>query len=74
MKFLSNIYNPKEPDAKRMLVLSLDETRETAWKHHLEWLQDKVIGDPQATKFYTMEQLKDMKMVGVYEQLTDETT
>ena len=30
------------------------------------WLQDKVIGKPVPTDYYTVEQLVGMNMVGVY--------
>lgn len=31
-----------------------------------KWLSDKIIRDPKATDFYTVEQLKKMGMVGIY--------
>lgn len=31
-----------------------------------DWLQDKVIGDPKSTSEYSVSQLEDMGMVGVY--------
>lgn len=40
--------------------------RERAWRRHLEWLSDKVIGEPPGTDTYTAEQLKEMGYVGVY--------
>ena len=61
MKHLSNIYDPRREDAKRVSLYSCDE-----WQHHLDWVNQNVIGEPQATEFYTVEQLKDMGMVGVY--------
>ena len=35
-------------------------------KNHKKWLKDKVIGEPKATNFYTVKQLKDMGMIGIY--------
>ena len=66
MKFLMNIYNPELPDVYRTVLRSFEETQEEAWQHHLNWLQGKIIGDPVATEFYTVEQLKAMNLVGVY--------
>jgi hypothetical protein len=31
-----------------------------------EWIKDKVIGDPQASEVFTVEQLKEKGVVGVY--------
>jgi hypothetical protein len=71
MRFLSNITDPNRPDAQMGLTLSFDDFlnpqgREQAWARHLDWLKDKVISDPKATDAYTVEQLKEMGMVGVY--------
>ena len=65
-RFLSNTHDPKDENAPMYVVRSFHETQEQAWANHLEWLKDKVIGDPQATEAYTVEQLKEMCMVGVY--------
>lgn len=32
----------------------------------MKWLADKIIGEPKATDTYTVQELKDMGMVGVY--------
>jgi hypothetical protein len=37
-----------------------------AVKEFKEWIKDKVIGDPQASEVFTVEQLKEQGMVGVY--------
>jgi hypothetical protein len=71
MRFLSNIHDPQDPNAKIYLTLNYWEAREpggreAAWQRHLEWVNAHVIGEPQASSFYTSEQLKEMGMVGVY--------
>ena len=66
MRFLCNTYDPKDIRNKRYLTTPPHETPEDALRHHLEWLKDKVIGEPQATETYTVEQLKEMGLVGVY--------
>jgi hypothetical protein len=79
MKWLTNIYDPrKTEEAKRSLCLSFDEAsdpqgRERAWQRHLEWLADKVVGRPQASGTYTVEELEVMGLVGVYsrEEITE---
>lgn len=52
MKWLTNIGDPKKP------VYDPEELH--------EYLKGKVIGDPQATSTYTVDQLKALGMVGVY--------
>lgn len=66
MKWLSNIYNPNLPDARFHLGRSLHQTIEDVWKWHKYWLQDKIIGEPEASEYYTVQEMKDMNLVGVY--------
>ena len=66
MKWLSNTYNPNNKDAKNHVGRSFDETQEQAWINHRKWLEGKIIGDPMPSEAYTVEQLKEMGMVGVY--------
>ena len=72
MKHLSNIYDPRREDAKRMLcyshnaMLNGQSAIDMEWQHHLDWVNQNLIGEPQATEFYTVEQLKNMGMVGIY--------
>jgi hypothetical protein len=66
MKWLSNIYNPKEDDARYHVTRMIDETDQEAWERYLDWLKGKVIGQPKATSAFTVEELEEMKMVGVY--------
>ena len=66
LRFLSNTHDPKDKNAPMFVARSSDETQEQAWANHLYWLKGKFIGEPQATEAYTVEQLKEMGMVGVY--------
>lgn len=66
MKFLSNTHDPKDKNAKMYVARLFHETQEEAWANHLNWLKGKVIGDPEATEAYTVAQLKEMGLVGVY--------
>lgn len=58
-KWLSNTYDPSRIDAG-----SYDFQRNDT--NYSNWLRDKLIGPPQATDKYTVEQLQRMNMVGVY--------
>lgn len=40
--------------------------REREWQRHMDWINNNVIGEPEATPFYTVEQLKNMRLVGIY--------
>jgi len=72
LRFLTNTHDPKDIEgAKMSLALSFEDWqdpngRERAWKYHLDYLKGKIIGDPQATDVYTVDQLKEMQLVGVY--------
>lgn len=66
MKFLTNLYDPRLPDAKYEMTLPFDQTAEQAWEYQKEWLSGKVIGEPRAIDLYTVEQLKAAHFVGIY--------
>lgn len=72
MIFLTNTHDPADVEAaKRSLVLSFEEWqdpdgRERCWQNHLKWLEGKIVGDPQPSEKYTVEQMKEMGLVGVY--------
>ena len=71
MKWLTNTHDPNDPHAPMYVVRTLDETYEGAWRNHCEYLSDKIIGRPQATSKYAVEQLEEMGMVGVYAREDD---
>jgi hypothetical protein len=66
MRWISNTFDPSKPDADRYVTRSFEETQAEAVRHYREWLADKIIGEPQPTPAYTVKQLKEMGMVGVY--------
>ena len=66
MEFPTNTHDPKDKNAKKYVARRTHETQEEAWANHLYWLKGKVIGEPQATEAYTVAQLKEMGLVGVY--------
>jgi len=66
-RFCGNTSDPANEEVARMaLSISFYETREEAWERHLQWLEDKDIRRPKATKTFTVEQLEKMGLVGVY--------
>lgn len=72
VRFLSNTYDPKDPKARLYQVHAFYESPESAWQHHQKWLNGKIIADPCATDTYSVEQLKAMKMVGIYAKVEPE--
>jgi len=66
MKWVWNTYDPNKEDAPRYAPRLTDQTQEQAWKQQQEWLADKVIGEPQATRFFSVAALKLKGLVGVY--------
>jgi hypothetical protein len=66
MRYLTNLYDPTRLDALGQIERIPGETWTEAREHYREWLHGKIIGEPQATETYTVEQLKAMHMVGIY--------
>lgn len=67
MRFITNIEDPNGPRAKSNVIRRSDQTYKEAREKYLEWLSDKVIGEPVGSeKGLTTEALKEMGMVGVY--------
>ncbi len=66
MKFLTNTGNPKSKETEMQFLPHAGETRAEGWARHLRRLSTRIIGDPQATVVYTVDELKAMDMVGVY--------
>lgn len=65
LRWLTN--EPDPNGSERLHVLPyIGETNEEAELRHRQWLADKVIGDPRATEWYTVAELKAMGYVGVY--------
>jgi hypothetical protein len=50
----------------KRLVICADETPAQAIAAHRQYCAGKIIGEPKATRHYTVEQLQGMKLVGVY--------
>jgi hypothetical protein len=60
MKWLTNSAGEK------FVVRRFEQSIEEAISDYRRFLSDKIIGDPKATDFYTVEELKAMEVFGVY--------
>lgn len=67
MKFLTNKPDHRKRKLSGFVMRRGNETQEQANRRYMEWLQGKIIGEPQATETYTVEQLKAMDIIGIYE-------
>lgn len=73
MRHLSNIYDPKRPDARTYFTaydyqewLAGPEAVEKAWQRHLDWGNRNVTGPPLATAIATPEELAAEGYIGIY--------
>ena len=76
VRYLANIYDPRNPGAKRQFVRSFYahasiEEKEREWGMLIELVNKCVIGPPKATETYTVNQLRGMGIIGLYAPLTD---
>jgi hypothetical protein len=60
------MYDPRKHDAPLYVARFFHETPEDAWRRQERYLENKLIGRPKATAYYTVEQLESMNMVGIY--------
>lgn len=70
-KFLSNISNPKSADARKYFTHNKEafldsELADLEWQYYLDWVEKNEIGRPSPTEHYTVEELENMGMVGIY--------
>ena len=72
MKFVTNTFDPKRPDAMQHVPRLRGETVDEAWASLMAYLDGKTIGKPRATEVYTVAELEAMHVVGVYEPDEDE--
>lgn len=70
MKWVANICDPGQPNAQAYVTRSPYVTNEQRWQEYQQWLQGKIIGEPQVLPGSprTIEELKVMHLVGVYVQ------
>lgn len=67
MRWLTNMSDPRLPDAIHYVLCGPNQSPLEALNKQLEFIKNKIIGDPKANEKYTVEQLRDgAKMIGVY--------
>lgn len=68
LEFAFNSYNPRKRDAKGFVISpnAADEKKSILWTYFKKWSQEFVVGEPEATEKYTVEELKQMGYVGFY--------
>ena len=66
MRFLYNAYDLEREDALYNVLRRDGQTQQEAYQEYKALLSDKIIGKPQATEKYTVEQLEYNGLVGVY--------
>lgn len=73
MRWLTNMRDPRLDDAiKRVITHMLEEfgkyeTPEQAHQRELEYIEGRILGEPMATRKYSVVELKNMGLIGVYE-------
>lgn len=70
-RWITNLYDPWAKDALSHVVRLEGETLQNAQKRlerTKQWALEKRIGEPQETPYCSVEDLKKMGMVGVYER------
>ena len=67
-KWLTNIYDPDRPDSRANHTSSSfgKEESNRKWNAHVDYVEKHIIGPPKATEKYTIYQLQEMHIVGVY--------
>ena len=74
-RHLSNIFDHRLPRGRMCHVYSFhawdsgQAAMDAEWQHHLNWIDEHVIGRPKATEKYTQKDLEEMGMIGIYAQL-----
>lgn len=70
--FLGNVHDPNAPNAQMYFTYSFHawdcgpDAMRWEWEQHLRYLNENNIGPPKATEKYTVRQLEEMGLVGVY--------
>lgn len=74
-QWLTNTNDPNRAESKIMHVYSHHamqagfQEMNREWQQHLDYLRDKEIGLPKASRTYSVGQLVGMNMVGVYKMM-----
>lgn len=71
-RHLSNIFDHRKHNSRMMFSHSYNAficgegAMDKEWQHYVEWIDRNVIGPPKATESYTVAQLEEMGMIGIY--------
>lgn len=74
-RFLSNVIDPKSKMAKARFTFSNHaydcgpDAMALEWQRHLDYIKKNVVKRPQATEKYTIEQLEERELIGIYKSL-----
>ena len=60
-KWVTNIEDPNLPTAR-------GDMSDTEWEYHLKYVAEHVVGRPKASKEYTVWQLENWGLVGLYKK------
>lgn len=77
-RHLSNIFDHRSPNARMCFTGSYYAWQagkiamDAEWEHHLKWINDNIIDRPKVTEKYTVEQLEEMGMIGIYAKVGGE--
>lgn len=66
MRWIANTSDPRL-GIRGIVPCRTGQTQEEADQSYQDFLRGKVFGEPKATDTYTVEELKSMGLVGVYE-------
>lgn len=64
-----NTQDQKSKYAQTLFLRHSHESPQDAWRNHLSYLSDKVIGRPQGTPYFSVSDLEKEGMVGVYKEM-----
>lgn len=72
MSWITNLYDPHRADAKSLyccqvkVIVSGNDAMEKEWERYLENINKYTIGTPKASEVFSVEELQEMHMVGIY--------
>lgn len=71
LRFCGNTYDPRKPDSERHIRYDWNEHPDVSLERHRLHIRSKLIGKPQGSDVYTVEELEQQSYVGLYRFITD---
>lgn len=71
-KFLTNTPDPNGEYGRALFAYSNhaqdcgQSAMDSEWQHHLNYIKEHVVGPPKGTEKWTVEQLQEQGMIGIY--------